>query len=250
MGDTSPPAPFWVKGCALFSLSAALVAFPAAAACPPEALARAASKLGYGPAAGGKYCEGLLKEMHSASMTVQVFQFVTVSDSLRGALSIYVGIPASTPGRVADVTALAAYTPYRFDASIATGNMVQLDLGKVIRPANIALESLGFVARIRSMPTMLVPVILSGQPQQKAAGEYMFGVRSNLQVIQVSYSVVDHAGAIMLEESVTHDFAPAEVIPLQIGNLPAGRYGLTVRAKQTREDPAHDAPLYQQFTIP
>lgn len=229
---------------------AVLFAVQAQAACPPEALALAASKYGYGPSANGKYCEGLLKEQHSVSMSVQVFQFVSVNESLRGATSIYVGIPPLSPNRVANVTARAAYMPYQFDATLESGSAVRFDLRRVVLQAQIPFESLGFLARARTRPTELVPVVLSGQARPPAPSEYLFAVRSNFQVIEVSYSVTDRAGAVRLEKKINHDFAPAEIIPLRIGRLPPGSYGLSVRTKQSQGDPAHDAVLYQSFSIP
>lgn len=230
----------------LFMLSGSAIAVT----CPSEFMARASSKMGYGPAASGEYCEGMLQEMHSASMTVQVFQFATVTDSLTGARVIYVGIPPAIPSIAVEITGLAAYVPYRFDATIAAGGRIRLALDKIIVPASIPVASLGFVARRQDMPSMLVPVLLSGQAQASAAHAYLFGVRSNLQVAEVHYSIIDEAGTTRLEKTIPHDFAPAEVIPLQIGILPPGRYGLTVRTRQTPGDPAHDGMLYQRFTIP
>lgn len=230
----------------LFMLTGSAIA----ATCPSEFTARASSTMGYGPAVSGDYCEGMLKEMHSASMTVQLFQFSTVTDSLLGARVIYVGIPSVIPRVAVVVTGLAAYVPYRFDATITAGGRVRLELDKVIVPASIPVSSLGFVARRLDMPSMLVPVLLSGQAHPSAARAYLFGVRSNLQVAEVHYSIIDEAGTTRFEKTIPHEFAPAEVISLQIGILPPGRYGLTVRTRQTPDDPAHDGMLYQQFTIP
>lgn len=230
----------------LFMLAGSAIA----ATCPSEFVARASSTMGYGPAVSGEYCEGMLQEMHSASMTVQVFQFATVTDSLLGARIIYVGIPPAIPSVAVEVTGHAAYMPYRFDATIAAGSRVRLATDKVIVPASIPVSSLGFIARRQDMPSMLVPVLLSGQAQPSAARAYLFGVRSNLQVAEVHYSIIDEAGTIRFEKTIPHDFAPAEVISLQIGILPPGRYGLTVRTRQTPDDPAHDGMLYQRFTIP
>ena len=221
------------------SLSLAAPFASAATQCPQQFIARAASEFGYRPHPSQPYCEGLLREDNSASL--QVFSFVTFLDPLLDVKTLHVYLPG-TPGNAAAIRGSSSSrgVPYRFDAALTGGREVAIDLGAVVRPARIDLQSLGFVAtkKLGGQSDYMLPVVIATSPvgTRKWIPEYVFIVRPSQDVSRVAYQLLDESGKVNLDRIIQRFWPAGTPIALTLSGLAPGRYQIRVQASTSQED--------------
>lgn len=179
------------------------------------------------------YCEGLAEDDHGSSL--QLVQFMAtglIGNSLK-TLVVSAPKPSSSTTRTISIKGLTLMpsVPYHFDARLASGSSISIDLDAVLKKKAVPVESLAYVAT--SDETTLVPLALDTKKVDGPLTHVMLGVRVPVNVTSLAYRLyprdqppseyrnIDLGAAVNGISKVLLELPPNKVLRLELrGDIP------------------------------
>jgi len=179
------------------------------------------------------YCEGLTEEDHGSSL--QLVQLMATGLIGNNLTTLVVSVPKAPNATTRNVAikglTLMPGLPYHFDAELASGSALTVDLEAVLKKNSVTVESLAYVAT--SDETTLVPLALGTKKVDSPLTWAILGVRVPANVAQLAYRVypsdqsppdyrnVDLGAAVNGIVKIRFDLDPSKVLRLELrGDIP------------------------------